>query len=189
MSCVAQGGTFTWKDEYGFTCPDHAEATWIYPEGFMVSYSTNFGNGSGNVLKIYGDQGIDRPDNLEGPDLLQRRRDQAEQASQGGHARSRRSRRPTTSSTGSSACVPARRPTRRSRPATITACRRSWPCGPSTPAAARSTTPRNAKSAKAEGRPEKKAFEVPFHSFLGRPSLDIQGFGLPCLDNRDAPAV
>jgi predicted dehydrogenase len=57
-SCVAQGGTFTWKDEYGFTCPDHAEATWVYPEGFIVSYTTNFGNGDGNVMKIYGDQGI-----------------------------------------------------------------------------------------------------------------------------------
>ena len=56
LSCVAQGGTFTWTDE-GFTCPDHCEATWIYPEGFLVSYSTNFGNASGNVLKIYGDQG------------------------------------------------------------------------------------------------------------------------------------
>jgi len=58
LSCVAQGGTFTWKDEYGFTCPDHAQATWIYPEGFLVSYSTNFGNGSGSVLKIYGEQGV-----------------------------------------------------------------------------------------------------------------------------------
>ena len=57
-SCVAQGGTFTWKDENGFTCPDHAEATWVYPEGFIVSYSTNFGNGDGNVMKIYGDQGV-----------------------------------------------------------------------------------------------------------------------------------
>jgi len=57
LSAVAQGGTFTWKDE-GFTCPDHAEATWIYPEGFMVSYSTNFGNGSGSVHKIYGEQGV-----------------------------------------------------------------------------------------------------------------------------------
>jgi hypothetical protein len=28
-----------------------------YPEGFLVSYSTNFGNGSGSVHKIYGDQG------------------------------------------------------------------------------------------------------------------------------------
>jgi predicted dehydrogenase len=57
-SCVAQGGTFTWKDDYGFTCPDHVEATWVYPEGFLVSYSTNFGNGSGNVMKLYGDQGV-----------------------------------------------------------------------------------------------------------------------------------
>jgi predicted dehydrogenase len=56
LSCVAQGGTYTWKDE-GFTCPDHCQATWIYPEGFLVSYSTNFGNSSGNVMKIYGDQG------------------------------------------------------------------------------------------------------------------------------------
>ncbi len=58
QSCVALGGTFTWNDENHFTCPDHAQATWIYPEGFLVSYSTNFGNGSGNVLKIYGDRGM-----------------------------------------------------------------------------------------------------------------------------------
>jgi predicted dehydrogenase len=57
-SCVAQGGTFTWKDDYGFTCPDHAEATWVYPEGILVCYSTNFGNGDGNVMKIYGEQGV-----------------------------------------------------------------------------------------------------------------------------------
>jgi len=56
LSCVAQGGTFTWNDE-GFTCPDHCEATWIYPEGFLVHYSTNFGNSSGSVTKIYGDEG------------------------------------------------------------------------------------------------------------------------------------
>ncbi len=56
-SCVAQGGTFTWKDEYAFTCPDQAQATWIYPGGFMVSYCSNFGNSDGNVLKIYGDEG------------------------------------------------------------------------------------------------------------------------------------
>ncbi len=66
-SCVAQGGTFTWKDEYGFTCPDHCQATWIYPEGFMVSYSTNFGNGSGSVLKIYGDQGVIDLTNWQAP--------------------------------------------------------------------------------------------------------------------------
>lgn len=57
VSCVALGGTFTWKDEYNFTCPDHSQAIWIYPEDLMVSYSTNFGNGNGNVLKIYGEQG------------------------------------------------------------------------------------------------------------------------------------
>jgi len=57
-SSVCLGGTFTWKDEHNFTCPDHVHALWIYPEGFMVSYSTNFGNGSGNSLKIFGDAGV-----------------------------------------------------------------------------------------------------------------------------------
>jgi predicted dehydrogenase len=57
-SCVCLGGTFVWKDEHNFTCPDHVQALWIYPEGFMVSYSTNFGNGSGNSFKIFGDQGV-----------------------------------------------------------------------------------------------------------------------------------
>jgi len=56
-SCVAQGGVFTWKDEHGFTCPDQCQAVWIYPEGFMVSYTTNTANSDGRVLKIYGDQG------------------------------------------------------------------------------------------------------------------------------------
>ncbi len=57
-SCVSMGGTFTWKDEHKFTCPDHVQALWTYPEGFMVSYSTNFGNGSGNSFKIFGDLGV-----------------------------------------------------------------------------------------------------------------------------------
>jgi len=57
-SAVAQGGVFTWKDEHAFTCPDQVEATWIYPEGFMVSYTTNFGNSSGRIFRIYGEQGI-----------------------------------------------------------------------------------------------------------------------------------
>jgi len=57
-SAVCMGGTFTWKDERKFTCPDHVQAMWIYPEGFMVSYSTNFGNGSGNTFKMFGDQGV-----------------------------------------------------------------------------------------------------------------------------------
>jgi predicted dehydrogenase len=58
LNCVAQGGIFTWKDECGFTCPDHCQAVWTYPEGLLVSYSTNFGNASGSVFKIYGDQGV-----------------------------------------------------------------------------------------------------------------------------------
>jgi predicted dehydrogenase len=57
-SCVCQGGTFTWKDENKFSCPDQVEATWIYPEGFMASYSTNCGNGSGSVCRICGEQGV-----------------------------------------------------------------------------------------------------------------------------------
>ena len=68
-SCVCLGGTFTWKDEYKFTCPDHVQAMWIYPEGFMVSYSTNFGNGYGNTFKIYGDQGVLKMDHWGAPVL------------------------------------------------------------------------------------------------------------------------
>jgi len=56
-SAVCLGGTYTWKDEYGFTCPDHVQALWTYPEGFMVSYVTNFGNGGSNTFRILGDQG------------------------------------------------------------------------------------------------------------------------------------
>jgi predicted dehydrogenase len=57
-SCVSLGGTYTWKDKYNFTCPDHVQALWEYPEGFMVVYSTNFGNGGDNSFKILGDQGL-----------------------------------------------------------------------------------------------------------------------------------
>ena len=57
-NCVCLGGTFTWKDDRNFTCPDHVQALWTYPDGFMVSYSTNFGNGSGNSFKIFGDRGV-----------------------------------------------------------------------------------------------------------------------------------
>jgi predicted dehydrogenase len=56
-SAVAQGGTFVWKDEYHFDCPEQVETTLVYPEGFMVSYATNFGNGSGNRTVLYGTQG------------------------------------------------------------------------------------------------------------------------------------
>jgi predicted dehydrogenase len=56
-SCVCLGGTYTWKDNHQFTAPDQVQALWEYPEGFMVSYSTNFGNDSDNTMKILGDQG------------------------------------------------------------------------------------------------------------------------------------
>jgi len=55
---VGQHGVFTWKDKYGFTCPDQVQASWIYPEGFLVSYSTNFGNGGGSCFRIYGTKGL-----------------------------------------------------------------------------------------------------------------------------------
>ena len=55
--CVCMGGTYTWKDEHQFTCPDHVQAMWEYPEGFMVHYSSNLGNGSGNTFKMFGDVG------------------------------------------------------------------------------------------------------------------------------------
>lgn len=57
-SCVCLGGVYTWKDDHEFTAPDQVQALWGYPEGFLVSYSTNFGNGSDNAMKILGDQGV-----------------------------------------------------------------------------------------------------------------------------------
>jgi predicted dehydrogenase len=71
VSCVAQGGVFTWKDESHFTCPDHCQAVWTYAEGFLVSYATNFGNGSGNVFRIYGDQGTIDLGNWQAPTYSQ----------------------------------------------------------------------------------------------------------------------
>ncbi|HOZ48537.1 MAG TPA: Gfo/Idh/MocA family oxidoreductase [Candidatus Hydrogenedentes bacterium] len=56
-SAVCLGGTYTWKDDYKFTCPDHVQALWTYPEGFMVSYSTNFGSSWANSFKFLGDVG------------------------------------------------------------------------------------------------------------------------------------
>lgn len=56
-SGVCLGGTYRWKDEHGFTCPDHVQALWTYPEGLLVSYSTNFCNGAGNCCRIYGEHG------------------------------------------------------------------------------------------------------------------------------------
>ena len=57
-SAVAAGDTFIWKDEYKFDCPDQVETSLVYPEGFMVHYGTNFGNGSGNRTVVYGTGGV-----------------------------------------------------------------------------------------------------------------------------------
>lgn len=66
-SCVCLGGIHTWKDEHQFTAPDCVQATWIYPEGFMVSSSNNLGNGSGNSRRIFADKGVLKLENLSAP--------------------------------------------------------------------------------------------------------------------------
>ena len=66
-SCVCVGGTFTWKDEHEFTAPDCAQATWIYPEGFLVSSANNLGNSFGSCRKFYGDKGVLKVDNWNAP--------------------------------------------------------------------------------------------------------------------------
>ena len=66
-TCVCLGGVFTWKDENKFTAPDQVQALWKYPEGFMISYSTNFGNGSGASRKIFGDKGVMKMENWNSP--------------------------------------------------------------------------------------------------------------------------
>jgi len=66
-SCVCLGGTFTWKDEHQFTAPDCIQATWIYPEGFLVSISNNLGNGFGCTRKFYGEKGVLKVDNWMAP--------------------------------------------------------------------------------------------------------------------------
>jgi predicted dehydrogenase len=56
-NCVCNGGVFTWNDEHKFTCPDHVEALWVYPENLMVAYSSNFGNGGGNRHRYFCEKG------------------------------------------------------------------------------------------------------------------------------------
>ena len=57
-TCVCLGGVYSWKDEHHFTAPDQVQALWHYPEGVMVSYSTNFGNSAGNTTRFAGDKGL-----------------------------------------------------------------------------------------------------------------------------------
>lgn len=56
-SCVAMGDTLVWKD--GRENGDTFEALFEYPEGFILNYTTGFGNDSpGNDFKIYGTNGV-----------------------------------------------------------------------------------------------------------------------------------
>ena len=66
-SCMCIGGSTYWNDENKFTTPDNVIATWMYPEGFMVTSSNNFGNGSGNTRKFFGDKGTLAVDNWNAP--------------------------------------------------------------------------------------------------------------------------
>lgn len=55
-SCVAMGGTFVWKD--GRQNGDTFEALFEYPEGYILNYTTGFGNDSPTSdFKIYGTNG------------------------------------------------------------------------------------------------------------------------------------
>lgn len=66
-SCMCMGDTYVWKDENKFDAPEHQECIWKYPEGFIVNYSTNMGNGFGNSFKAYGDQGVLKMDHWSEP--------------------------------------------------------------------------------------------------------------------------
>jgi predicted dehydrogenase len=53
-SAVAHGGVFAWRD--GRETPDTFQALLEYPKGFLVSYSTSFGNDSDSFTRIMGDK-------------------------------------------------------------------------------------------------------------------------------------
>ena len=80
-SAVAQGGTFVWDDRYNFDCRDQVQVSLIYPEDFLLTYSTNFGNGSGSRSVMYGSNGVldlsgspvFRPDGSNGDTARERR--------------------------------------------------------------------------------------------------------------------
>jgi predicted dehydrogenase len=66
-SCTCIGDVLTWKDEHKFTVPDCVQATWMYPEGFMLTSSNNFGNSAGNTRKFFGTKGTLALDNWNVP--------------------------------------------------------------------------------------------------------------------------
>ena len=54
-SVVAHGGVFAWHD--GRENPDTFQALLEYPKGFLVSYSTSFGNDCDSFIRIMGKKG------------------------------------------------------------------------------------------------------------------------------------
>jgi predicted dehydrogenase len=52
LSVVASGGIFAWSD--GRQNPDTFQALFTYPKGFLVSYSTSFGNDAPGFTRIMG---------------------------------------------------------------------------------------------------------------------------------------
>lgn len=55
-SAVAMGGIYAWDDQRD--SPDSVHALLDYPEGFMVSYCTVFGNGAGSYTRFLGKKGM-----------------------------------------------------------------------------------------------------------------------------------
>lgn len=62
---VTLGGTYVYKGPR--TVTDSVHTLLEYPEEFMVSYSTSFGNGSGNYTKFFGTKGVLDATNWETP--------------------------------------------------------------------------------------------------------------------------
>lgn len=55
-SAVTMGGIYTWLDQR--TNHDCVHTVLEYPEGFMVTYSTTSGNGSGSYTRVFGTKGM-----------------------------------------------------------------------------------------------------------------------------------
>ncbi|MDD4869105.1 MAG: Gfo/Idh/MocA family oxidoreductase [Kiritimatiellae bacterium] len=66
-SCVCNGGIFTWIDENKFSVPDHVEALWVYPQGFMVTFSCNTGQSGGSRHRYFCEKGQLNLDNWSAP--------------------------------------------------------------------------------------------------------------------------
>jgi predicted dehydrogenase len=66
-NCVCNGGIFTHHGEHGFTVPDHTEALWVYPDGYMAAFSMNYGNSSGSRCRFLCEKGQLNLDNWNAP--------------------------------------------------------------------------------------------------------------------------